>query len=205
MSEYRHIVEHKSLVASMRAQVMATAAASEKRRLRVVKDARCSPGCSGCCSRLVTVSLAEAVVMHDELVRSGRWPAVREAAEAQADLLRAAGHITWFKMNQKCPVLDPKTNLCSGYAARPAVCSTHFAKSDPSLCHPWKAGEGKFMPVDFVDLHSEMLDRMKDSHPDLEFLLSSAPMPLALLMAERLAVRSGSGFASAITAARRAR
>lgn len=183
---------------------MGTAAASEKRRLRMVKDARCSPGCSGCCSRLVTLSLAEAVVLHDELVRSGKWPAVREAAESQAEILKAAGHVTWFKMNQRCPVLDKNSGLCKGYAGRPAACSTHFAKSDPSLCHPWGTGEGRFLPVDFVDLHARMTERIKELHPDLEFLLSQAPMPLALLMAERLSVKSGSGFAAAISAVRRA-
>lgn len=178
---------------------------ADRRRLRMYKDITCRPGCHGCCSRMVVVSLAEAVVIYEELVSMGTWPQVRARAEAQVPLLASADQVTWFKMNQKCPVLDAESGQCSAYSVRPAACSTHFSRSDPDLCDPWKAARGKFVPVDFVDLHAQMLSRIGSANPDMGYLLTSAPMPLALLMAERIRAKTSVAVGTALLTLTRGR
>lgn len=191
--------------AGLKMEVVDTALRAERRRLKIVSDATCRPGCNGCCSRLVAVSLAEAVVLYEELVAKGLWPDVRARAEADLPLLSRSDQVSWFKMNRKCAVLDLETGRCRAYSVRPAACSTHFSRSHPDLCDPWKPARGEFRPVDFVDLHARMLDRIRSARPDMAFLLTSAPMPLALLMAERVRAKTGVDVPTALAAMGRSR
>ena len=116
--------------------VRESAISAEKRKLLVYKDQiTCKPGCSHCCARPITITLAEALVIKDYLKKTHRLKEVMDRLKGLQDFeFLDAG--TWYAMGIKCPVLDLKTNKCLAYEVRPIACSTHFSKADPSSCDP---------------------------------------------------------------------
>jgi Fe-S-cluster containining protein len=176
----------------VRVHLTDTASRADKRRLKAYgRTVSCRPRCTGCCSRLVAVSMAEAMIAYEYLRGTGKWAAVRARADAQLPLLGKAGSMTWFKMRQKCPILDPDTGLCQTYAFRPAACSTHFATSNPELCDPWSTERGRFRPLDFTDLFEKFEKRMSEAVQDYGIFSLRLPVPSAVLLAERVSVKSG--------------
>jgi Fe-S-cluster containining protein len=169
---------------------------SDKRRLRMLNDISCLPSCSGCCSRLIPVSIAEAIIIYQDLKESGRWSSIRSKCEELLPVISSSNQVSWFKMNIPCIFLQ--NNLCTVYKIRPASCFTHFSKSHPSLCGPWSQSEGEFKPIDYLDLHAEMLNKISDVSPGNNYLIHSAPFPVSLLMAERLVSKTGVSLETAI-------
>lgn len=165
---------------------------AKKRHLAVYSsEIRCRTGCDGCCSRMIHVTVAEATVIQEELVKSGRWPEVKQRALEQAPIVKAANPVSWFKMNLKCPALDPETRKCTAYAVRPTPCSTHFAASDPALCDPWSTKGGVYEPVEMPDIHEDFVKKAEselDAHGVLAYRMA---MPVALLFAERIKDHKG--------------
>ncbi len=161
------------------------------RRLRMYGDKiPCKPACSACCNRLVFITVAEAMVMHGQLEKSGKWTEVRARAAALVPLARNTPVVAWFKMNLMCPVLDSQTRLCTAYESRPSPCSTHFVFSDPGLCDPWKTTSGAYELADMDDLHVQFqkaLSTQIDGHGILALRL---PIPVALLFAEKIRVQT---------------
>lgn len=151
----------------------------------------CVAGCSGCCSRLVRTTVAECVILYEALVASGDWKEVSMRARDQWRDASDANPLAWFKMNRKCPVLNPKTMTCLGYAVRPTFCSTHFVTSNPRSCEPWSQSEGSFQPVDFDDIHVEFRTKLMETVAAFGILGYELPLPVGLLFAERISVQSG--------------
>jgi Fe-S-cluster containining protein len=173
------------------AAAMREAAARAKVRLATVGDGvPCRAGCNHCCSRLVTVSLAEATVMREHLVRSKRWAAVRARAAELEQLSRDVDSTTWFTMNVKCPVLNPETGTCEAYDVRPPACSVHFVLSSPSSCDPWSTDRPDYIPMDMSDLFDDF-SKTVERKCGGGFMSLPLPMPMALLVSEKTAVRSG--------------
>ena len=169
-----------------------SASKAEKRRLQVFKNAvPCRPGCAGCCSRLVKVTMAEALIMYEHLLSTGRWPEVRGRAEAHMPEVLSVSPSAWFLMNKKCPVLDPKTSRCLGYPVRPILCSTHFVKSSPDLCDPHGIAPGRYEPVQFNDLVEAFLKRMMAHVAGSGIFQLELPLPAALLLSERINLQAG--------------
>lgn len=190
----------KDSLGEVRVHLADAASQSEKRRLSVYKGRiRCKPACSGCCSRLLSVTMAEAVLMYDHLSRSGQWAEARKVCIEQIKMIPGAKHMTWFKMNQKCPVLDRATNLCRAYMVRPATCSTHFVTSDPSLCDPWSANGGKYESADFTDILNKFSKRMSESVRGNGIFTMTMPLPTALILAEQISVKSGLDLADVMS------
>lgn len=177
-----------------------TAARAEKRRLNVYRGRiSCRPACSGCCSRLIRISMAEAVLIYEHLSETGRWTEVRRTCVGQMKLLGPVDPMVWFKMNQKCPVLDRKTDMCTAYSVRPATCATHFVTSDPELCDPWSAKGGKYETADFSDLFETFRRRLSASIRDYGIFTMVLPMPSALMLAEQISVKSGLSLAEVVS------
>jgi len=172
--------------------MMDAAEKSTKRRLALYSNAiTCKKGCDGCCSRMVFVTIAEAIVLQEHVQKSGKWPEVRSRAVTMATVVKVANPVSWFKMNFKCPILDPSNKACLAYAVRPAPCSVHFVTSEPDLCDPWSTAGGEYQPMDMGDVYEESAKRIEsqiDGHGILAFKL---PLPIALLFAERIKHRKG--------------
>ncbi len=176
---------------------MQAAADSEKRRLAMVPRDRCAPGCHSCCHRSVEVTVAEATVMVAHLRWSGVWKPVRKACEALAERARTTSPDAWFKMKTRCPVLADD-GRCSAYSVRPPACSVHFVTSDPALCDPWSSRAGEYSPVELRDVYALSQERIREALPEGGIMSMVLPLPIALLLADRVAVRTDLSYEQAI-------
>lgn len=157
------------------------------RRLNMYLDEiKCTKGCSSCCSRMIYISIAEALVIQETLVRSGKWNEVRKRCLDQKAINMASNPVSWFKMNIKCPVLDSSSQECMTYNVRPTPCSIHFVKSNPKQCDPWETEGGEYQPISMDDIHDEFIHSMEsciDGHGILAYRMN---LPSALLFAENI-------------------
>jgi Fe-S-cluster containining protein len=183
-----------SAITSIKVAVKEAADKASIRRLQVYKnEISCKPGCSACCNRQVYITIAEALIIQDELEKTGQWPQAEKRAHALLITARDTPPVSWFKMNIMCPVLDPVTKLCTAYDFRPTPCSTHFVKSDPALCDPWSMKSGQFDPIDFIDLHEELQQILRKIVDGYGILALKYSMPIALIFASRIKTQSGLG------------
>lgn len=172
------------------ASAMMDASVKSKVRLSVINEqVSCKPGCNHCCSRLVYITVAEAVVMRKRLEKLGYWKSVRTKAESLNRKSMSVDSKTWFLMNIKCPVLDLETGKCMAYEVRPPACSTHFALSNPSSCDPWSMEQSQYIPWSMSDIFEEFA---KTVSRNCEGIMSTIlPMSTALLVSEKASDRSG--------------
>lgn len=162
------------------------------RRLNVYQDKiTCKPKCSSCCNKLVYITIAEAIIIQEYLQKAGVWDKVRAQAEELAGRSMALPILTWFKMRLSCPVLDRTTSTCMAYEVRPSICSTHFVTSPKELCDPWNMSGGQFQPEDFDDLQELFVKRLKRELDGNGVLAFQLPMPMALVIAERVKKQKG--------------
>lgn len=158
---------------------------ASKKRLTVLQKASCKRGCSGCCRRLIYVTVAEAIVIQEHLEKSGSWTEVFRRCLEILGTVREASSVSWFRMNIACPVLSAEDD-CSAYSVRPAVCSVHFAMSKPELCHPWSTESGDFTPVELDDVFLKFQSSLQSSIDAHGILALKMPLPVSLIMAERI-------------------
>jgi Fe-S-cluster containining protein len=183
------------LAGSVRPVEAAMRGSSEKtvvRRLNLYLDRiKCVRGCASCCSRMVYISVAEALVMQETMSESGRWSEVRRRCLDQRQTSMDSNPVSWFKMNVSCPVLDPKSKECLAYEVRPTPCSTHFVESDPRQCNPWETKGGGYLPIQMNDIHEEFMRTMESCVDGYGILAYRMPMPVALLFAESVRTMTG--------------
>jgi Fe-S-cluster containining protein len=172
--------------------VMDTATAAANRRLAIYGDKiPCKPGCAGCCSRMVRITMAEAAILYEKLVQDKLWLEVKKEARSQFAIAKDADPVAWFKTNRPCPVLDRQKNLCKAYSVRPAACSTHFVISKPELCDPWSTAAGTYVSADMDDLLEKFTKRVMENIAGHGVFSLELPIPVALLLAERISIQSG--------------
>lgn len=175
---------------SVKLYMMEAAHKAEHRKLSMYKEnpIKCIKGCSHCCSRLPIITIAEATIIYDYLHTNKKWFDKKEEIKEQAKLANDINYIAWFKMNKKCSLL--KNNLCSIYPIRPPFCSTHFVTSNPELCDPWSTAAGKFALTSMDDLLEEFSKKVDDKVDQYGIFRTSFPLPIALLIAERIQYQS---------------
>lgn len=176
--------------------ILQAAATSERRRLHMAEATSCSPGCHSCCHRMIELTVAEAAVMVAHLRESGEWKRVRGAASSLAGRARECSSDSWFKMKTRCPVLTDD-NMCGAHEVRPPACSVHFVTSNPSACDPWSS-EPDFRPVDMSAVYLEAQAHIAGSVRKGGIMSMVLPLPLALLLADRVAVRTDLTFEQAM-------
>jgi len=185
-------VKLSDAVVSVKIAMIDAAQKASTRRLNVLgNDCPCKPGCAACCSRLVQLSVAEALIIYDYLKNKNLWSKVRENAMAQYKLALSTDEVSWFKMNISCSVLDQNTKMCMAYLVRPTSCSVHFVTSDPSVCDPWSVSEKAFEKTDFPDIHTDFMDVIHKELSGRGVLELRLPMPSALLFAEKIQMQKG--------------
>lgn len=166
-----------------------TAQKSTHRRLTMIKESPCKINCTGCCARPIIISIAEAVIIYEHLVKEGTWLETRERAKNQFKLSQEAAPLAWFKMNIKCPVLNDKGE-CGAYKVRPAACSTHFVTSDPDGCDPWSIKKIEYEPASMHDLYREFQEKLEKGVASYGIMSFMTRVPAALLIAERIQVKT---------------
>lgn len=178
-------LDFSSALLRIRGAMVEAALNSNKRRLSVLQDATCKKGCSGCCRRMIQVTVAEAIIIQEHLEVNGRWTEVAKKCHVDLKVVRESNPVSWFRMNIPCPVLTDKDE-CGAYAVRPAVCSVHFARSNPDLCHPWATEVGDMLPVELTDVYLDFEKALHSSVDGHGVLALKMPLPASLLMAERI-------------------
>ncbi len=177
-------LDFSSALLRVRGAMVEAGIKSNHRRLTVLQDATCRKGCSGCCRRMVHITIAEAVVIQEHLSSIGKWDSVfRKCLDLLASV-RDASPVSWFRMNVECPVLED--DACLAYQVRPASCAVHFARSKPNLCHPWTTEPGEFVPVELEDVFLEFEKTLRSSVDAHGILAIKVPLPAALIMADRV-------------------
>jgi len=180
-----------SALSNVKVAIKETADKSSIRRLNLYADEiRCKPACTSCCNRQIYVTVAEALVIQEYLEKTGQWPQVEQRAKLLLSIARDTPPISWFKMGIMCPVLNPENKLCTAYETRPSPCSTHFVKSDPSLCDPLTLKSGTYKPIDFIDLHDEFRKFLEKNVDGYGILALKLPISVALVFAARIKIQS---------------
>lgn len=102
-------------------------------------EVACKPGCAACCTYLVGATLHEAVLVAEEIQKQpqaartatlGRlvaWERLWVGLYGKAKLCSPEQGIAWQHKRIPCPMLDPKTYLCTVYDVRPLACRSHHA------------------------------------------------------------------------------
>ena len=163
---------------------------TNKKKLLVYQDRiSCKAACNHCCSRPIMVTIAEASIIKNNLIKKKKWSEVKQRALALKEL-EYTDSLTWFKMNIKCPVLDPNTGLCLAYEVRPLTCSTHFVESPPDSCNPWGTESIDFRPLDMEDAFQKATSEI-ERICGKSYLSNPVIMHRALEISERTASMEG--------------
>lgn len=164
--------------------IQEAAVEAKKRTIEEKIPVSCKSGCNSCCSRPIVVSMVEAAVIQDYLVTINKWEEVRDRAK-ECEQFDDLDRQSWFRMKIKCPVLDPKTGLCTAYEVRPLECSIHYVTSIPANCDPWAMGRFSYKKVDFNDLFLKYASRLINIVGDSIFV-AELPLYKGLLISDRL-------------------
>lgn len=187
-------------IGSVKIAVMDVAVKSGARRLQMYNESiQCKPGCHFCCKRLIIATVAEAVLIYEHLLDKGKWAEVKEESRSQFALIKEISSVSWFKTNRSCPVLDQNTGLCKSYGIHPVVCSTHFVTSHPSLCDPWSVASGTYESLDMEEYVDHFKKRLLENVDNFGIMKLEVPLPIGLLLAERISIQTGLDLNKAIS------
>lgn len=145
----------------------------------------CSSGCVSCCYHPVTISIAEGILLYRWLKAHNQWTtALRAKLQEVADRQYGTSYEVWLMALIPCPLLSEQKK-CSAYAARPLICRSYYAVSDPHYCHPHRLGPNTRIvdraPV--IDpFHLEQERILRRHH--IQFL--TMPIGAAVLMGSRV-------------------
>lgn len=147
----------------------------------------CTPGCASCCYHPVMISILEGISIYRYLQKKGRWTdKLKAKLKETSDLQYGTSFEVWLFSMIPCPLLDGK-NRCTAYEARPFICRSYYATSDPYNCHPHRLGD-KTKLVDRRDVVDEFHNRQAKALAQHNLHFLSMPIGKALLLAERICV-----------------
>ena len=184
-------VQLSKALAPVRLAMIEAVQQASARRVRI-PNISCRPGCSACCKRFLSITLAEAVVIASYLKKNKRWDRVFAVSKEQQAIAFDVKPIVWFKMELPCPALNQ--NMCDAYQVRPVACSAHFATSEPDACSPTSTSLNTFQPLDMEDLHIRFAERFNALIGEKSMLRMRAPMPIAMLIGEKITMEPKSDF-----------
>lgn len=91
----------------------------------------CRPGCSACCHEAVPVVFPEAVLIARTLERScsaDELTSLRASFAAGAAVAASCTSTAeYLGQHRACPLLDPASQHCAAYRARPLACRSHHS------------------------------------------------------------------------------
>lgn len=145
----------------------------------------CQPGCAWCCHHPVTISILEGIIIYRHLLNTGQWSTrLKDKLRAVSDDQYGTSFQVWLLALIPCPLLD-EDNKCRAYAARPLICRSYYATSDPHYCHPHRLG-GDTSIVDrevVVEQFHMAQEKVLRSH---KLQLLTMPIGSAVLFAEKV-------------------
>ncbi len=171
----------------IRSKLIETSGEAQRRRLLVLRNnSPCKKKCYHCCSRMVQITIAEAIIIYDYLLKNHKWDEVSSRCKELLSISKNSNPISWSKMNILCPVLDPEKKLCLAYKFRPPSCSTHFVTSNPKACDPWNYEKLEYNNEQMNDLVTDFYESLSKLVANYGVLSLLLPLPVALVFAERI-------------------
>jgi len=178
------------------------------------RDISCKKGCSRCCNYMVSLSSAEAFLLHNHIlslptkerkskfhafllaarkISANRIPVTDQSQISETEELQAISN--WFnKLNLTCPFLE--NDACSIYEIRPLVCREHLVLSDPKGCNPLSN-----ISQTIVDIPFSVAEAMMDFCNQIENTENEAViMPLAMVWANANQDRMNKKYPAALLA-----
>lgn len=146
----------------------------------------CTPGCASCCHHPVLISVLEGISIYRWLSKKGKWnDKLKFKLKETSDRQYGVAFEVWLMAMIPCPLLD-KNNRCTAYEARPLICRSYYATSDPHNCHPHHLDPNVTEIVDrssVTDPFHAAQEKVLLSH---KLQLLAVPIGTALLLAERV-------------------
>lgn len=180
-------VDLTAFLAPIRTAMVGAAYKASKFRLKNPQIC-CRPRCIGCCTRYITVSLAEAAVIMMYLKDHSKWSEVEKRAEDLQRTVMLASPEAWFKMGIPCPVLSVD-GLCEAYMVRPVTCSAHFVEFSPEACGADSTSRASYAGKDYPEAYLDFIKAFDATIGPSSYFRVMAPMPLALLFAKKVAYK----------------
>lgn len=153
------------------------------------------PGCNACCTLLLSLTLPEALLLALHLDASpGRLDRVLRSDESarQASVLSRPKVSTRSYQAERvtCPLLCPRTGLCTAYTVRPLSCRLYLVTTPPHLC----ASPGAMIgAVDVRELRFAAMAAFDDASRALGIPSYMVPFPEAVRIATDL-LRHGPAY-----------
>lgn len=172
-------------IGDVRALMATDEARYTERRLRDFPVITCHKGCSHCCYWPLGVSLLEALVLHEWLVKNRRWTTrLQDELRQNAGKVTGLDHDVWKMARIPCPLLKDAT--CSVYEARPFVCRLVQSVGDPFDCQAHRVDKSpNFVPA--TGYMFEYYDKLREIHKRCGVDMVTMPLSVALLAAARVA------------------
>jgi len=144
--------------------------------------ATCERSCADCCSLLATMTLAEGILVAENILKRDSWkewvPRLVSAAEEFCYVGITKGN--YFDKKIPCVFLD-QAKLCKIYEDRPSTCRYHYVVTDPKECSP-DAKEGRTGVIDMLDFEKPVWGIGIDLGTQLGIALPIiGPIPLVVL------------------------
>lgn len=174
-----------NMVFPIQAKLLETHNEVQKKHKVLLEMTACRVGCSHCCSRKVTLTVAEALILYHYLREKGVLSKVLAKCEEYEKEYKEYDDQSWFLSNIKCPVLNMDLNTCEAYQVRPVFCSTHYAMNNSESCDPWYTGPLENYPIDYLEEAKKFyLDVIKLANPAVVAYVT--PIYQGLLVAHSL-------------------
>lgn len=144
-------------------------------------NASCKRGCIGCCYQMTSITIPEALLIADVLLKKDDW---HEWAKKMHDsslpyMQKLVDRDSYFKQALPCPLLDVEKRECREYASRPSPCRYYYVVTPPEHCYP-ESEETTVGAIDLAELDARVwkyaMDMLDPEHAQLV-----GPIPLMTL------------------------
>lgn len=172
------------MIAESKARQVQTGMAFETEMRKAGVRPTCLKGCAHCCHHPFLITISEGLILYRWLSEHGKWTRqLKDRIEDVKDKTLGLTFDVWLMANIACPLLQPDTQECTAYEARPLHCQVTFSMGDPAMCQAHQLGPATPL-VSNADTIINHTQEMKGLLKKVGVFGSLMPISSALLLAE---------------------